>query len=100
VDESTWGCFDHCVGVLVICVLVLVFTVFCIVCTVFLCCFVYVYLFPNCFVCIGVWTTATAGKLNCSNNNNNIDNNNKISNDSFVSKPIQLHVVTSLHVRR
>ena len=36
-----WGCFDNCVGVLVICV----FTVFCIVCTVFLYCFVYVYLF-------------------------------------------------------
>jgi hypothetical protein len=36
------GCFDNCVGVLVICVLV--FTVFCIVCTVFLYCFVYVYL--------------------------------------------------------
>ena len=38
-----WGCFDNCVGILVICVLV--FTVFCIVCTVFLYCFVYVYLF-------------------------------------------------------
>jgi len=37
------GCFDNCVGVLVICVLV--FTMFCIVCTVFLYCFVYVYLF-------------------------------------------------------
>jgi hypothetical protein len=41
-----WWCFDNCVGVLVICVLVL--TVFCIVCTVFLCFFVmhiYSYLF-------------------------------------------------------
>jgi hypothetical protein len=28
-----WECFDNCVGVLVVCVLV--FTVFCIVCTVF-----------------------------------------------------------------
>jgi len=37
------GCFDNCVGALVICVLV--FTVFCIVCTVFLYCFVCVYLF-------------------------------------------------------
>ena len=37
------GCFDNCVGVLIICVLV--FSVFCIVCTVFLCCFLYVYLF-------------------------------------------------------
>jgi len=37
------GCFDNCVGVLIICVLV--FIVFCIVCTVFLYCFVYVYLF-------------------------------------------------------
>ena len=36
------GCFDNCVGVLEICVLI--FTVFCIVCTVFLYCFVYVYL--------------------------------------------------------
>jgi hypothetical protein len=35
------GCFDNCVIVLVICVLV--FTVLCIVCTVFLDCFVYVY---------------------------------------------------------
>ena len=32
-------CFDNCVGVLVICILV--FTVFCIVCTVFLYCFIY-----------------------------------------------------------
>jgi hypothetical protein len=37
------GCFDNCVGVLVMCVLV--FTVSCIVCTVFLYCFVNVYLF-------------------------------------------------------
>ena len=37
------GCFDNCVGVLGICVLV--FAVFCIVCTVFLYCFIYVYLF-------------------------------------------------------
>jgi len=35
------GCFDNCVGVLVISVLVL--TLFCIVCTVFLYCFFYVY---------------------------------------------------------
>ena len=38
----TYVCFDNCVGVLVICLLV--FTVFCIVCTVFLYCFAYVYL--------------------------------------------------------
>ena len=38
-----WGCFDICVGVLVICVFV--FTVFCIICAVFLYCFVYVNLF-------------------------------------------------------
>ena len=37
------GCFDICVGVMVICVLV--FTVFCIFCAVLLYCFVYVYLF-------------------------------------------------------
>ena len=37
------GCFDNCVGVLLICVLV--FTMFCIVCTVLLCCFFYVYFF-------------------------------------------------------
>ena len=36
------GCFDNCVGVLAICVLV--FTVFCTVCNVFLNCIVYVYL--------------------------------------------------------
>ena len=47
-------CFDNCVSVLVICVLV--FTVFCIVCNVFLYCFVYVYLFL--FV-TSVCTTAT-----------------------------------------
>jgi len=35
------GCFDNCVGVLVVCILVL--TLFCIVCTVFLYCFVYVH---------------------------------------------------------
>jgi hypothetical protein len=39
----TSGCFDNCMGVLVICILV--FAVFCIVCTVFLYCFVYVCLF-------------------------------------------------------
>jgi hypothetical protein len=43
VGECTRECFENCVGVLVICVLV--FTVFCIVYTVFLSCFVYVYLF-------------------------------------------------------
>ena len=48
------GCFDNCVGVLVICVFV--FTVFCIVCTVFLYCFFYIYLFL--FV-TSVRTTAT-----------------------------------------
>ena len=37
------GCYDNCVGVLVICVPA--FTVFCIDCTVHLYCFVYVYLF-------------------------------------------------------
>ena len=42
------GCFDNCVSVLVIRVLVftvfcIVCSVFCIVCTVFLYCFVYVY---------------------------------------------------------
>ena len=47
-------CFDNCVGVLLICVLV--FPVFCTVCTVFLYCFVYVYLFL--FV-TSVRTTAT-----------------------------------------
>ena len=36
-------CFDNCVGVLVMCALVV--TVFCIVCTVFLYCFLYVYSF-------------------------------------------------------
>ena len=37
------GCFENCVAVLVICMLV--FTVFCTVCTAFLYYFVYVYLF-------------------------------------------------------
>ena len=37
------GCFDSCVGVLVICVLVV--TVFCIVCAMFVYFFVYVYFF-------------------------------------------------------
>ena len=36
-------CFDNCVGLLVI--YVLVFTAFCIVCTVFLSFFIYVYIF-------------------------------------------------------
>ena len=39
VGECMWECFDSCVGVLVICVLV--FTVFCIVCIALLYCFVY-----------------------------------------------------------
>jgi hypothetical protein len=48
------GCFDNCLGVLVICVLVF---------TVFLYCLVYVYLFL--FVTI-VRTTVTEWKLKCS----------------------------------
>ena len=55
------GCFDNCVDVLVICVLV--FTVFCVVCTAFFYSFVYVYLFL--FV-TSVRTTATEQNLNCS----------------------------------
>ena len=47
-------CFENCVSLLVVCVLV--FTVFCIVCTVFLYFFFYVYLFL--FV-TSVRTTAT-----------------------------------------
>ena len=46
VGECMWGCFDNCVGVLVICVLVN--TVFCIVCTVSLYCFVYIYSYLFC----------------------------------------------------
>ena len=41
----TYGCFDNCVGVLVICVLV--FTVFCIVCTVL--CILFMYIYSNLF---------------------------------------------------
>ena len=59
-----WGCFDNCVGVLIICILV--FTVFCIVCTVFLYCFLYVYSIFICLVCTSVRTTATGRKLNFS----------------------------------
>ena len=50
-----WRCFDGCVGVLVICVLV--FTVFCVVCTVFLYRFVYVYL---CLFVLSVTIVGTA----------------------------------------
>ena len=50
------GCFDNCVGVLVICVLV--FTVFCNVCTVFFVLF-RLCIFIICFVCTSVRTTAT-----------------------------------------
>ena len=45
---GVWGCFDNCVGVWVICVLVS--TVFCIVCTVFLYCFVFVYVYLVLFI--------------------------------------------------
>jgi hypothetical protein len=52
------GCFDNCVGVVVICALV--FTVFCIVCTVF---FYFIFrvgaYIQYCFVCTSVRTTAT-----------------------------------------
>ena len=47
-----WGCFDNCVGVLVICVLV--FTVFCVVCTVS-----FLNIYSYIFVCSSVRTTAT-----------------------------------------
>jgi len=40
------GCFDNCVGVLLICVLV--FTAFCIVCTVFL--YPYFFVYVNLFL--------------------------------------------------
>jgi len=49
------GCFDNCVGILLICVLL--FTVF------FLYCFLFVYLF---LFATNVRTTATEWKLNCS----------------------------------
>jgi len=57
VGVCMWGCFDNCVGILLICVLV--FTVLCIVCTVFfvlfrLCIFILI-----CFVSTSVRTTAT-----------------------------------------
>ena len=79
-----WWCFDICVGVLVLCVLVL--TVFCIVCTVFSYCFVYVHLFlfvlsvlvkelllpsENSIVVNTTTTTTTTTTTNNSNNNNN-----------------------------
>jgi len=59
-----WECFDNCMGVLVIWLLVL--TVFCIVCTVVfllfrLCIFILI-----CFVFTSVRTTASECKLNCS----------------------------------
>ena len=49
------GCFDNCVGVLVICVLVL--AVFRIICTVLFYGFVYVYFILICFVCTSVRAT-------------------------------------------
>jgi hypothetical protein len=58
-----WGCFDNCVGVLVVCVLV--FTVFLLFVLCFLlfrlCIFILL-----CFVCTGIRTTTTERKLNCS----------------------------------
>jgi hypothetical protein len=52
-----WGCFVHCVGVMVICVLV--FTVFCIVCTGF-CIVSFTDIFNIiCFVRTSVTATAT-----------------------------------------
>jgi len=51
------GCFDNCVDVLVI--RVLVFPVFCIVCTVFLVLFRLCIFILICFDCTGVRTTAT-----------------------------------------
>jgi len=51
------GCFDNCVGALVICVIVI--SVFCIVSTVLLYCFLYVYFILICFVCTSVRNTTT-----------------------------------------
>ena len=51
------GCFDNCVVVLVICVLV--FTVFCIVCTVFVVLFRLCIFILICFVCTNIRTTTT-----------------------------------------
>jgi hypothetical protein len=52
-----WGCFDNCVGVLVLCILV--FTVFCMVCTAFFVLFRLCIVILNCFVYTSVRTTAT-----------------------------------------
>ena len=68
------GCFDNCVGVLIICVLV--FTVFCIACTVFWYCFIYAYLFL--FV-TSVRPIENSIAVN-NNNNNNYNNNNNNNN--------------------
>ena len=59
-----WACFDNCVGVLVI--YVLVFTVFRIVCTVLFLLFRLCIFILRCFVCTSVRTTATERKRNCS----------------------------------
>jgi hypothetical protein len=54
VGVCIWECFDNCVDVLVICVLV-----FCILCTLCLRCFVYLYLFLLFLSVSRVRTTAT-----------------------------------------
>ena len=56
VGECMWGCFDNCVGVLVICVLVFTVVLYCFDCVLLL--------FPLCkfiicFVCTSIRTTAT-----------------------------------------
>jgi hypothetical protein len=67
------GCFDNCVGVLLICVLV--FTVFCIVCTVVFYCFIYVTLF------LFVLSVLVYGLLPPSDNSIPVNNNNNNNNN-------------------
>jgi hypothetical protein len=80
-----WGCFDNCVCVLLICVLV--FTGFCIVCTVFLYRFVYVYLF------FFVLSVLVQGLLPPSDNLIALNNNN--NNETCVQYVYPILVVTN-----
>jgi len=75
---NVWSVLHNCVGVLVICVFLftylfyllylLLLYILCFVLFVICFCIVafYVYFILICFVCTGVRTTATRGKLNCS----------------------------------
>ena len=82
-----WGCFDNCVGVLVIRVLLFYRVLYFLYCDFLLfrlCTFILISYF-----CTSVRTAATERQLNCSNNNNNNNNSGDSLNSTHIRSRIR-----------